>query len=79
MQIASGVSRWTMPHFGCAIGALLGALVLLVTGYSDPREGLRAPSTLQLIEKSGSLTRVVPAAQELELSAFLSVIHRIPQ
>ena len=35
-----------MLHFGCAIGALLGALVLLVTGYSDPLEGLRAPSTL---------------------------------
>lgn len=37
------------------------------------------PSTLQLIEKTGSLTRVVPALQELELSAFLSVVHRIPQ
>lgn len=46
MQIASGVSRWTMLHFGCAIVALLAALVLLVTGYSDPLEGLRAPRTL---------------------------------
>lgn len=46
MLIGSGVSRWTMLHFGCAITALLAALVLLVTGYSDPLEGLRAPSTL---------------------------------
>lgn len=46
MLIGSGVSRWTMLHFGCAIAALLVALVLLVTGYSDPLEGLRAPSTL---------------------------------
>lgn len=37
------------------------------------------PSTLRRIEKSGSLTGLVPATQELGLSAFLSVIHRIPQ
>lgn len=36
-------------------------------------------STLRLIEKSGSLTCVVPGGQALELAAFLSVIHRIPQ
>lgn len=35
-----------MLHFGCAIAALLAALVLLVSGYSDPLAGLRAPSTL---------------------------------
>ena len=46
MLIGSGVSRWTMLHFGCAIVALLAALVLLVTGYADPLTGLRAPSTL---------------------------------
>lgn len=46
MQIASGVSRWTMLHFGVAVAALLAALVLLVTGYADPLEGLRAPATL---------------------------------
>lgn len=46
MMIGSGVSRWTMPHFGCAIGALLVAEVLLVAGYADPLGGLRAPSML---------------------------------
>ena len=46
MLIGTGVSRWTMLHFGCAITALLAALVLMVTGYSDPLDGLRAPSTL---------------------------------
>ena len=46
MLIGSGVSRWTMLHFGCAVAALLAALVLLVTGYSDPLAGLIAPSTL---------------------------------
>ncbi len=35
-----------MLHFGCAIVALLAALVLLVTGYADPIAGLRAPSML---------------------------------
>ena len=35
-----------MLHFGCAIAALLAALVLLVSGYSDPLAGLRAPTTL---------------------------------
>ncbi|MHB1093153.1 hypothetical protein [Thiobacillus sp.] len=46
MLIGSGVSRWTMLHFGCAIAALLAALVLLVTGYSAPLAGLITPSTL---------------------------------
>ncbi len=46
MLIGSGVSRWTMLHFGCAIAALLAALVLLVTGYADPLAGLLAPSIL---------------------------------
>ena len=41
-----GGARWIMLHFGCAISALLAALVLLVAGYADPVEGLRAPSTL---------------------------------
>ncbi len=46
MLIGSGVSRWTMLHFGCAIAALLAVLVLLVSGYADPLTGLLAPSTL---------------------------------
>lgn len=46
MIIGSGVSRWTMVHFGCAITALLMAEVLLVVGYVDPLTGLRAPATL---------------------------------
>lgn len=46
MMIGSGVSRWTMVHFGCAIAALLMAEVLLVAGYADPLAGLRAPATL---------------------------------
>ncbi|MHB1200237.1 MAG: hypothetical protein ACYCZ6_11885 [Polaromonas sp.] len=46
MMIGSGVSRWTMVHFGCAIGALLLAEVLLVAGYVDPLAALRAPATL---------------------------------
>lgn len=46
MLIGSGVSRWTMLHFGCAIAALLAVLVLLVSGYADPLAGLLAPSTL---------------------------------
>ena len=44
--IRPGVSRWTTLHFGCALTALLAALVLLVTGYADPVAGLRAPSML---------------------------------
>ncbi|MBN9460170.1 MAG: hypothetical protein J0H00_02985 [Burkholderiales bacterium] len=46
MMIRSGVSRWTMVHFGLAIVALLAAEVLFVLGYSDPLSGLRAPATL---------------------------------
>lgn len=46
MMIGSRVSRWTMLHFGCAIVALLMALALLVSGYADPLQGLRAPSML---------------------------------
>lgn len=46
MMIRSGVSRWTMGHFGLAIAALLAAEALLVLGYSDPLSGLRAPATL---------------------------------
>lgn len=46
MMIGSGVSRWTMVHFGCAIGALVLAEVLLVAGYADPLAALRAPATL---------------------------------
>ncbi len=46
MLIGSGISRWTMVHFGCAIVALLAALLLLVAGYADPVGALRAPSTL---------------------------------
>lgn len=46
MPIGSKVSRWTMLHFGVAIGALLIAEVLLVTGYADPLAALRAPATL---------------------------------
>jgi hypothetical protein len=37
------------------------------------------PSTLRLIEKSGSITGGVPAIRQLELAALLSVVHRIPQ
>jgi len=46
MMIGSGVSRWTMVHFGCAIAALLVAEVLLATGYADPLTGLRASGML---------------------------------
>ncbi|CBL45574.1 Hypothetical protein HDN1F_19910 [gamma proteobacterium HdN1] len=46
MRIASGVSRWTMLHFGIALAALLLAEVLLVFGVADPLAALRAPSTL---------------------------------
>ena len=46
MNIRSGVSRWTMLHFGCAVAALLVAQALMVLGYSDPLSGLRAPATL---------------------------------
>lgn len=46
MPIGSKVSRWTMLHFGVAIGALLMAELLLVTGYADPLAALRAPATL---------------------------------
>ncbi len=46
MMIRSGVSRWTMLHFGLAVAALLAAQVLFVLGYSDPVSGLRAPATL---------------------------------
>ncbi|MEO6929731.1 MAG: hypothetical protein ABI190_11250 [Casimicrobiaceae bacterium] len=38
-----------MLHFGCAVAALLVALVLLATGYADPIEGLRAPSALVVV------------------------------
>lgn len=46
MMIRSGVSRWTMLHFGLAVAALLAAEALFVLGYSDPLSGLRAPATL---------------------------------
>ncbi|MGB3809439.1 MAG: hypothetical protein WA943_05040 [Parvibaculum sp.] len=46
MMIAAGVSRWTMLHLGAAVVALLIAEVLLVSGYTDLIEGLRAPETL---------------------------------
>lgn len=49
MMIGSGVSRWTMVHFGCAIAALVIAEVLLVAGYADPLTGLRAPATLIVV------------------------------
>jgi hypothetical protein len=46
---------------------------------AGPGSGSGPDSTLRLIEKSGALTCVVPGGQALELAAFLSVIHRIPQ
>ncbi|MGB7480404.1 MAG: hypothetical protein WA924_08760, partial [Burkholderiaceae bacterium] len=46
MMIGAGVSRWTMLHFGCALGALLLAAALLAGGYADPLQALRAPATL---------------------------------
>lgn len=46
MLIGSGISRWTMLHFGCAVASLLAALLLLAAGYADPVGALRAPSTL---------------------------------
>lgn len=46
MMTGAGVSRWTMVHFGCAIGALLAAEVLLVVGYADPLTALLAPAML---------------------------------
>lgn len=49
MMNGSGVSRWTMVHFGCAIAALLMAEVLLVVGYADPLTRLRAPATLIVV------------------------------
>jgi hypothetical protein len=45
-MIGSGVSRWTMVHFGCAIAALVLAEILLAVGYADPLAALRAPATL---------------------------------
>jgi hypothetical protein len=47
-MIGSGVSRWTMLHFGCAIVALLLAGTLLA-GYADPLTALRAPATLVVV------------------------------
>lgn len=46
MLIAAGVSRWTMLHLGASVVALFIAEALLVSGYADPMEGLRAPETL---------------------------------
>jgi len=46
MMIGSGVSRWTMVHFGCAIAALLLAEVLFAVGYAEPLAALHAPATL---------------------------------
>lgn len=46
MMIRSGVSRWTMLHFGLAIAALLITEILFVLGFSDLLAGLRKPATL---------------------------------
>ena len=46
MTIGAGVSRWTMLHLGAAMIALLLAQALIVWGYVDPINALRAPETL---------------------------------
>ena len=46
---------------------------LLVQGTPD------SPSTLRLVEKSGTRTSVLPSVSTLELAAHCSVLHRIPQ
>lgn len=38
-----------MLHFGCALAALLVAMVLLATGYADPIEEPRARSALVVV------------------------------
>lgn len=53
-------------------------------GYRMPKfvlvDGTRdVPSTLRLVEKSGTRTSVLPAVSELELAAFCRVVHRLPR
>ena len=46
---------------------------LLVAGRGEE------PPTLELLEKTGANTSVVPEFSRLELAAFFSVMHRLPR
>ncbi len=48
-MIGVSLSRWTMSYFAAALGALLAAELLMMTGYGYPAAGLRAPETLVLV------------------------------
>ena len=48
MQMAT-ISRWTLSYFGCALAALIAALLLAVSGFGFPSDGLMAPRTLIVV------------------------------
>lgn len=48
MQMAT-ISRWTLAFFGCALVALMLALVLLAFGYGYPNTSVGAPETLIVV------------------------------
>lgn len=48
MQMAT-ISRWTLAFFGCALVALLLALLLLTSGYGYPNAAVAAPETLIVV------------------------------
>jgi len=75
-MIGAGVSRWTMLHFGCALGALLLAGLLLAAGYADPLQAARAPATLLTVHlvTIGWLTLLMLGA----LYQFVPVITGTP-
>jgi hypothetical protein len=82
VKAASGRAPLLRP--GDAVYLQIGPSPTAPPTYAMPRfllvpEVPGTPSTLRLIEKSGSITGGVPAIRQLELAAFLSVVHRIPQ
>ena len=48
-MIGVSLSKWTMSYFAAALLALLGAEVLMVTGFGFPSHGTAAPETLLLV------------------------------
>jgi hypothetical protein len=48
-MIGVSLSRWTMSYFAAALGALLLAELMMVSGFGYPVADLRAPETLVLV------------------------------